>query len=81
MIRRALKDGGVFFCSFKTGDYEGERDGRRYTDMTPGRLTSLLSSSGFSVIDVWQDEDHRGTVWTNTISNAGSYARMPIQPS
>ena len=28
LVRRALKDGGVFFCSFKTGDYEGERDSR-----------------------------------------------------
>lgn len=68
LIRRALKPNGVFFCSFKTGDFEGDRDGRRYTDMTSERLEGLLLSAGFRIAESWNDEDYRGTLWTNTIS-------------
>lgn len=71
LIRRALKKGGVFYCSFKAGSFEGQRDGRRYTDMTPERLVDLLTASGFRVTDVWSDADYRGVAWTNTISIHG----------
>ena len=67
-IRRALRPGGTFFCSFKRGDFEGERDGRRYTDMDPGRLRGILTSSGFSVSDIWEDVGSDGTAWVDAIS-------------
>lgn len=68
LVRRALMDGGMFFCSFKRGDFEGERDGRRYTDMTTDSLRRLLTSSGFAVSDIWEEVGSDGTAWVNSIS-------------
>ncbi len=67
-IHRTLRSGGSFFCSFKLGDFEGIRDGRRYTDMASGRLEDILTSAGFSVSDVWEDVGSDGTPWVNAIS-------------
>lgn len=68
-VRRALNDGGILYCSFKHGDFEGERDGRHYTDMTPERLTALLEDCGFSLLDVWISEGS-GFTWTSAVSRA-----------
>ena len=68
LVRRALRDGGMFFCSFKRGDFEGERDGRRYTDMTSDSLRRLLTSSGFAASDIWEEVGSDGTAWVNSIS-------------
>lgn len=38
----ALKDQGVLYCSFKYGSFEGERDGRWFTDLGEGSLATLL---------------------------------------
>lgn len=39
----ALKTGGYFYCSFKYGSYEGEREGRYYTDYTETSIDALFS--------------------------------------
>ena len=68
-VRRALRREGVFFCCFKEGEFEGERDGRRYTDMTPRRLGDLLESCGFSVIELWENvAEETGVRWVNAVS-------------
>lgn len=67
LIRRALKEGGVFFCCFKLGGFEGMRDGRWYTDMTESSLKELLEASGFEPLDVWTSENE-GTSWANSVS-------------
>lgn len=66
-VRRSLKAGGIFFCCFKHGDFEGIRDGRHYTDMTVGSLGSLLASSGFEPLDIWMSESG-GFTWVNCVS-------------
>lgn len=67
-IRRALVPGGVLLMSFKEGDFEGERDGRHYTDMMQGSLRSLAESNGFAVLDLWSDTDQNtGIRWCTVI--------------
>ena len=68
LVRRSLRSGGVFYLSFKDGDFEGERDGRYYTDMTIGTIPGLALSGGFDVVDVWNSkEPDRDILWTNAI--------------
>ena len=43
-ISKALKTGGYFYASFKYGNFEGERNGRYFTDLTENRITNLLKS-------------------------------------
>jgi SAM-dependent methyltransferase len=58
-IRRALKPGGAFFCSFKEGERERFADGRHFTDMTLDRLRALLVSADFEPLDLWDSDDVR----------------------
>ncbi|MCR5303569.1 MAG: class I SAM-dependent methyltransferase [Lachnospiraceae bacterium] len=49
-ICRALRDRGVLYASFKYGCYDGDRNGRSYTDMTEEGFDEILSGiPGFSV--------------------------------
>lgn len=41
-ISNALKEEGILYVSFKYGAFEGERNGRHFTDMTEDRLRDLL---------------------------------------
>ena len=41
---RALKPGGILYVSFKYSDFEGERNGRYFTDMTEETAEELLES-------------------------------------
>lgn len=41
-ISKALKSGGYFYTSFKYGDFEGERNGRYFTDLTEKSLHALI---------------------------------------
>ena len=38
----ATKANGIIYLSFKYGDFEGERNGRYFTDMTEDSLEKLL---------------------------------------
>lgn len=38
----ALKDGGIIYTSFKYGNFEGERNGRYFTDMTEETFADFL---------------------------------------
>ena len=44
-ICRALKRGGILYVSFKYGDFEGERNGRYFTDLTEETADKLLESA------------------------------------
>ena len=55
--------------SFKSGDFEGERDGRYYTDMTSDRFSNLLVN-GLRIVEEWYSEDvmkNRTNTWYNVI--------------
>lgn len=54
-----LRDGGVLYCSFKYGEFEGERDGRYFTDMDEVLLGTTISHSDFEVKELWITNDLR----------------------
>ena len=70
-MRDALVNGGVMYISFKHGDYEGERNGRFFLDLTPETFSNLISSiPGLVVVEDWFTEDVRpenSTRWYNVI--------------
>ena len=70
-MRDALVIAGVMYISFKYGDYEGERNGRFFFDVTPEVFNDLVSKvSGIKVLEEWFTEDVRvenSTKWYNII--------------
>ena len=70
-MRDALVSTGVMYISFKYGNYEGERNGRFFFDVTPEVFSDLISRvSGLKVIEEWFTEDVRPekeTQWYNVI--------------
>lgn len=57
---RALKPGGVMYCSFKLGDEERVSDRRFFTDMTEDSFRSLMSTiSPDATVETWLTEDQR----------------------
>lgn len=57
---RALKPGGVVYCSFKYGDGERERGGRWFTDLDETRLGEVISETGVPVeLEMWVTNDQR----------------------
>lgn len=59
-IAAALKENGVFYVSFKYGDFEGWRNGRYFTDMTEDGMRKLMEEiKGVSVEEIWVTADVR----------------------
>ena len=59
-IWTALKEDGIFYTSFKYGSFEGERNGRYFTDFTEESFAALLDKSAdFEVIETWVSGDVR----------------------
>ena len=46
----ALTSNGIMYCSFKYGEYEGERNGRFFNDFTLEKLNKVLSNTKFKVL-------------------------------
>lgn len=56
----ALKPDGIVYTSFKYGIFEGERNGRYFTDLTEETLNKLLEETGvFQLEKVWVTGDVR----------------------
>lgn len=69
ILKNALVDNGLMYISFKSGNFEGERDGRYYTDMTSDRFSNLLVN-GLVIVEEWYSEDvmkDRTNTWYNVI--------------
>ena len=71
-IAAALKPGGFFSASFKYGDFEGERNGRYFTDLDEERLKNLLEPvAGLTVVETFITgdvrEDRGEEKWLNVI--------------
>ncbi len=59
-MRDALKTHGIFYTSFKYGDFEGERNGRYFIDFTFETFITFLSDiNGLTIIDNWVTSDVR----------------------
>ena len=56
----ALKTGGVIYTSFKYGDFEGERNGRYFTDFTEETFAEYISDfKGMNIAETWVTSDVR----------------------
>lgn len=74
-MRTALKPDGIIYTSFKHGTFEGERNGRYFTDFTEKSFRSLIASvEGLVVGNVWITGDVRpgreDERWLNLILRA-----------
>lgn len=71
-LSQALKPDGIMYCSFKFGDFSGERKGRYFTDMTEERLKNLIDGvEGMRIVEFYHSHDARtnreGEMWLNAI--------------
>lgn len=71
LLLKALKPGGVMYCSFKLGDHERELGGRFFTDMTDQSFRELMSDiKPDADVETWITEDQRpdrDERWLNVI--------------
>lgn len=58
-LRRALKETGTLYCSFKYGQFEGERNGRYFTDLNEESLASIIATAEFTLVEKWLSRDVR----------------------
>lgn len=68
-IAQVTKCGGVIYCSFKHGDFEGERNGRFFNFRTLDSLKKVLPST-LSIMDHWITGDQRverNDEWLNVL--------------
>ena len=66
----ALKEGGIMYCSFKHGEYEGERKGRFFIDLIEERFRQYVSKTKFEILEVWVSQDvrvERTERWLNVV--------------
>ena len=80
-LAAALKEDGVFYVSFKYGDYSGERNGRYFTDMDEGSFDTMLQDIPELVVDrEYITEDVRpgreAEKWLNVFLKKGLETRM-----
>lgn len=70
-IERALKKGGILYTSFKYGDFEGERNGRYFTDFTESSFQEFVKDMvHLSLLEYWITEDvrpERNEKWLNVL--------------
>lgn len=74
-IDMALKTPGFVYMSFKYGDFEGIRDERYYTDMTPEKMATLSEKTDdLCIIEEWYSDEVRADKvlkWYNVILRKG----------
>lgn len=59
-MANALKENGIVYTSFKYGTFEGERNGRYFTDMTEEKFETLLKEiEAFHIEEQWVTSDVR----------------------
>ena len=62
-LKESLKPSGLWYMSFKYGDFEGLRGGRYYTDLPEARLREVIRQvPGLVVKETWVSEDVRANV-------------------
>ena len=59
-MNKALKSNGIIYTSFKYGTFEGERDGRYFTDLTEDSFADLIrETEGLRIEEEWISTDVR----------------------
>jgi len=59
-INASLKQNGIFYVSFKNGNFEGERNGRLFADFTKDSFAETISeSNAFELLDIQITSDVR----------------------
>lgn len=70
-LAHLLKEDGIFYCSFKYGAGQVERDGRRFTNLDETSLARLLAPLPLQIATLWQTADLRpgreAERWLNAI--------------
>ena len=70
-LSQMLKPNGNIYTSFKYGDFEGERNGRYFTDLTEDSVVGYFKGSGLEIKKFWVTEDVRpgrsNDKWLNLI--------------
>lgn len=71
-ISDALRPGGIFYASFKYGDFEGMRNGRYFTDLDETRFNALIREiPKLETIRLWKTVDVRpgreDETWLNVL--------------
>jgi SAM-dependent methyltransferase len=69
-LATALKADGYLYASFKYGSFDGERNGRYFSDLTETGLSVAISASSLKITEQWLTEDvrpGRSETWLNTI--------------
>ena len=65
-----LKKGGIFYFSFKYGDFEGERKERFFCDMNENTLKEILNGIDFKILEKVITKDNRANredIWFNVV--------------
>lgn len=66
----ALKENGVMYCSFKYGEYEGERNGRFFIDLNEESFRKYILKTKFKILEICITEDvrpDRNEKWLNAV--------------
>lgn len=58
-LKKSLNENGILYASFKYGDFEGERNGRYFNDLTESTACELFEKNGFEIINTWLTNDAR----------------------
>ena len=59
-MNKALKENGIIYTSFKYGEFEGERNGRYFTDFTEDSLKEFISQiPQLQIKEIWTTGDVR----------------------
>lgn len=69
-LLQAIHKEGIIYMSFKYGEFEGERDGRYYTDMTIEKACEWITQCKDALLlECWKSHDtmQRDTIWLNLI--------------
>ncbi|WP_419206710.1 class I SAM-dependent methyltransferase [Photobacterium leiognathi] len=70
-LSNCLVDGGIFYCSFKYGDDDIERNGRSFTNCDENRLSKFITNASLSIKETWITGDLRpgreDEKWLNVI--------------
>ena len=70
---KALKVGGIMYCSFKYGDKEIEKDGRYFNYINESIIKEIAKNNNFNIIALYKSHDVRperkNEIWLNVIFN------------